>query len=330
MLTPTDIHYIVGFLSLAAGPDNVEIELGDFVYDAATKTRRDVDVTITTRNNDGSREAFVGLEVKAHSRRLDSERVEQLIQKLRDMPDINGRAIVSASGYTKPAIRKAKHHNVDLYELTDWEPANSYDYFKAETVPAARESYGWVNHLEVQINPGRDHTQEERLILGSDPDMCFESSPESKYKLKGWVNDVSKLAAKEAASHAGSGPRIGRQQKTATVTVQFTDSAFAVQGETRVAITGLRFSGTLERRFEELPSVTKALYKLGTSQPIAGCAISDFGGEFGLMALIISNRRTLELAHVPITDRNKGKILRQSLRRAPDTETGVGGPHPVV
>ena len=59
------------------------------------------------------------------------------------------------------------------------------------------------------------------------------------------------------------------------------------KGETRVAITALRFSGTLERRFEQLPSVTKALYKLGTSEPIAGCAISDFGGEFGLMALII-------------------------------------------
>src|ERR1044071_303265 len=108
MLTPTDVHYLVGFLSQAAGPDNVEIELGDFVYDAATKTQRDVDVTITTRNNDGAREAFVGLEVKAHKRRLNSGHVEQLIQKLRDMPDITSKAIVSASGYTKPAIRKAE------------------------------------------------------------------------------------------------------------------------------------------------------------------------------------------------------------------------------
>jgi hypothetical protein len=315
MLTPTDIQYIVGFLSQAAGPDNVEIELGDFVYDEATRTERDVDVTITTRNSDGSRVAFVGLEVKAHKRRLDSEHVEQLIQKLHDMPDITGRAVVSASGYTKPAIRKAQYHNVDLYELTDWDPATTYDFFKAEAVPASRETYGWVNHLEVQINPGRDHTEEERLILGSDPDMCLESSPESTYKLKGWVNEVGKLAAKEAARHAGPAPREGRQQTKATVTVQFTDSAFALKNGTRVAITALRFSGTLERRFEQLPSVTKALYKLGSSEPIAGCAISDFGGEFGLMALIISNRRTVELARVPIADRNKRKIAGQSLRR---------------
>jgi hypothetical protein len=320
MLTPTDIHYTVGFLSQAAGPDNVEIELGDFVYDAATRTSRDVDVTITTRNKDGSREAFVGLEVKAHKRRLNSEHVEQLIQKLHDMPDITGKAIVSASGYTKPAIRKAQHHNVDLYELADWNPATTYDFFKAETVPASRETYGWINHLEVQINPGRDHTEEERLVLGSDPDMYLESSPESTYKLKNWVNDVSKLAAREAARHAGPAPRVGRQQTGATVTVQFTDSAFALKDGARVAITALRFTGTLERRFEELPSVTKALYKLGSSEPIAGCAISDFGGEFGLMALIISNRRTLELARVPIADRNKPKIVGQSVRRVVSAE----------
>src|SRR4051794_32880179 len=99
MLTPTDVHYIVGFLSLAAGPDNVEIELGDFVYDEASGTRRDVDVTVTCRNPDGSCTAFEGLEVKAHKRRLGSEHVEQLAQKLVDMPSITSRAIVSASGF---------------------------------------------------------------------------------------------------------------------------------------------------------------------------------------------------------------------------------------
>lgn len=320
VLTPTDIHYLVGFLSRAAGPDNVEIELGDFVYDAATKTHRDVDVTITTRDGDGSRKGFVGLEVKAHKRRLDSEHVEQLIQKLNDMPDITSRAIVSASGYTRPAISKAQHHGVDLYELTDWAPAASYDFFKAETLPAARESYGWVDHLEVQINPGRDHTEKERLVLGSDPAMYLESEPGSKYHLRSWVDQVGKLAAKEAAKQAGPSLRVGTQRRRATVTVQFTDSAFAIAAETRVAITALRFTGILERRFEELPSITKALYKLGCLTPVAGCAISDIGGEFGLIALIVSNRRTLELAQVPIAARNKRKIVGQSLRRANTAE----------
>jgi hypothetical protein len=326
MLTPADVHYIVGFLSLSAGPENVEIELGDFVYDEASRTRRDVDVTITCRNTDGSRVAFRGLEVKAHKRRLGSEHVEQLAQKLADMPSITSRAIVSASGYSKPAIRKAEYHGLDLYELRDWDPATGYEHFKAETVPAARESYGWVGNLELRVNPRREHTPEERLILNSDPEMVFESSPESKYKLKAWLADISKLAAKEAASRAGPILREGRHQTNATVTIQFTDKAFAVQNERRVPITSVGFSGTLERRVEQLPSVMKALYKLGSSQPIAGCAISDFGGEWGLIALIISNRRTLELARVPIADRNKRKIIGQHLRRASAGNADNGDP----
>ena len=324
MLTPTDVHYIVGFLSLAAGPENVEIELGSFVYDEASRTRRDVDVTITTRNSDGTRTAFKGLEVKAHTRRLGSEHVEQLAQKLADMPSITDRAIVSASGFTKPGMRKADYHGVDLYELRDWDPATGYDYFRAETVPAARESYGWVGNLELRINPHREHTDEERLILSSDPEMVFESTPEAKYKLNGWLADISKLAAKEAASRAGPVPKEGCQHKHATVTVEFTDEARAVENENRVPITSVRFSGTLERRVEQLPSVMKALYKLGCAQPIAGCAISDFGGDFGLIALIISGDRTLEIARVPIADRNKSKIIGQHLRRAPETDAQDG------
>ncbi|CAN5525095.1 hypothetical protein BH20VER3_BH20VER3_00040 [soil metagenome] len=323
MLSPIDVHYIVGFLSLAAGPDNVEVELGDFVYDQATRTRRDVDVTITTRNADGSQTAFKGLEVKAHTRRLNSEHVEQLVQKLADMPAITNRAIVSASGFTKPAIRKAQHHNVDLYELRDWDPATGYDYFKAETVPAARESYGWVGNLEVRVNPHREHTPEERVILSSDPHMYLESSPEPKYNLNGWLNDVSKLAAKEAAARAGAVPREGKHHTHATVTVQFTDKAFAIKDNARVPVRSVRFSGILERRVEQLPTVMKALQKLGEKQPVAGCAISDFG-DFGLVALIISNRRTLEFAQVPISDRNKRKVLGHHLRHAPDSHAPSG------
>jgi hypothetical protein len=289
---------------------------------------RDVDITITTRDSGGSWSVFVGLEVKAHKRPLNSEQVEQLVQKLWDMPSITHRAIVSASGFTKPAIRKAEHHNVDLYELKDWHPATSFDYFKAETVPASRETYGWVGNVEVRINPEREHGPEERLILSSDPEMCLEGSPESKYNLNKWVHDMSRLAAKEAASRAGAVPRECRQQTPATVTVQFTDKAFAMKSGACVPITALRFTGILELRFEQLPSVTKALYKLGSTQPIAGCAISDLGGEFGLIALIISNRRTLELGHVPIADRNKRKILGQHLRHAPETAT-QNQDHPV-
>ncbi len=318
MLTPTDVHYIVGFLSLASGAENVEVDLGNRIYDSASRTKRDVDVTITTRNADGSQSAFKGIEVKAHKRSLGSEHVEQLVQKLRDMPSITSRGIVSASGFTKPAIRKAAHHGVELYELADWNPATGFDYFQAETCPAARETYRWIGNVEAQINPQREHTLEERAVLSTNPQMRFETSPELTYDLHTWIEHVKQLAAKESMRHVGPAPRTGKHHTQLSVTVQFNDKAYAIGPHTSVPITSVRFTGTLERVVEELPSVMKALRKLGETEPLAGCAISDFGGEFGLIALIISKRRTVEIARVPVSDQNKHKIFGQRLRHATD------------
>ena len=52
MLTPVDVHHLVGLLSVPAGPENVEVVPGD----------GDVGVTITTRDRDGHVTAFHGIE----------------------------------------------------------------------------------------------------------------------------------------------------------------------------------------------------------------------------------------------------------------------------
>src|SRR4051812_25194800 len=106
MLTATDVHLLVGFLTIASTPDSVEVELGSRIYDAAAGEKRDVDVTTVMRNGDGRAEAFAGIEVKNEERPLGVQEVEELGAKLRDMPELSRRAIVSASGYTRPPIRK--------------------------------------------------------------------------------------------------------------------------------------------------------------------------------------------------------------------------------
>lgn len=322
MLTPTEIHYVVGFLSLATNPENVEIELGDFVYDAASQTGRDVDVTITTLNADGSRSALRGIEVQAHRRALGSDDVEQLIQKLADMPSITHRGIVSASGFTKPAVKKAAHHGVELYELQDWNPEEGFDYFKPKPMAAARETYRWIGPLEIRINPGRSHTDEEKGVLGSKPEMQFENPPNEKFDLESWLRRVADLAAKEASAKAGNYPKEGTIHIPASVTVNFSDNARAVSEGRSVSIVSVRYNGTVERRIEQIPSVTKALYKMGDPQPMAGCAISDFG-DFGLVALIVSNRRTIELARVPVSDRNKQKIFNQRMIKRTEDSSSI-------
>jgi hypothetical protein len=120
MLTPTDIQILVGLLTLVTNPDDIEIMLGDYVYDAKAEKRRDVDVTITCKDTNGILSAFKGIEVKKHKNPLDVICVEQLCAKFNDMHAISHKAIVSASGYTKPARKKAEAHGVILYSLIPW------------------------------------------------------------------------------------------------------------------------------------------------------------------------------------------------------------------
>jgi hypothetical protein len=46
MLTYTDIHLLVGLLTVASSPEAVEVELGSMVYDKEAQEDRDVDVTV--------------------------------------------------------------------------------------------------------------------------------------------------------------------------------------------------------------------------------------------------------------------------------------------
>jgi hypothetical protein len=62
-------------------------------------------------------------EVKREGERLDVAAVEQLCIKLRDMPTVTHRSIVSASGFTDGAIAKAAAHNVQLFVLKPWTEA---------------------------------------------------------------------------------------------------------------------------------------------------------------------------------------------------------------
>lgn len=120
MLTPMQVQYLVGLCCLRCNPDAVDITIGDMVADIAAKKERDVDVTVTLNEKDGSRQAFKAYEVKREGKPLGVVPVEQLCAKLNDMPALTSRAIVSASGYTKGAIAKAEARSVDLYTLKPW------------------------------------------------------------------------------------------------------------------------------------------------------------------------------------------------------------------
>jgi hypothetical protein len=316
MLTPTDIHYVVGLLSRASHPESVEVEMGNFVWDEASETNRDVDVTITARNPDNSVSVFKGIEVKAHTRKLGSEAVEQLSQKMKDMPTITHRAIISSSGFTKPAIKKAAKHGVELFELKDWEPANDFEFFTHQPVPATHVQYGWAELTSAQINPSDRIPEEYRAAFQSDPTVVFEANTESPpTKFRQWLKALSQVAAQEAEKHFGPHTNDGVERKPATINVRISDGVWALVGDTRLRIQEVCFVGIAERRIRQMPSTWKAMVRLGERKPLAGCCISDFG-DFGLLALIITEQRSIEVALVPVSERNKNKIFhRRILKR---------------
>ena len=128
MLTPMMVQYLVGLCCLRHDPDAIEVAVGDMVMDDAAGKERDVDVTVTLTGDDGEITAFKASEVKHERKALDVTVVEQLIQKLSDMPKITHKAIFSTSGYTDGACSKASSHGVELYTLKPWDRPISLDF----------------------------------------------------------------------------------------------------------------------------------------------------------------------------------------------------------
>jgi Restriction endonuclease len=141
-------QYLVGLFTLKHGARvNYSVTLGDKVPDVASGTRRDVDVTVSTP--DGEVYEFAGIEAKHWKEKLDVSDVEALALKLKDMPSVTQRAIVCSAGYTKPAIKKAEHHGVDLYVIKEWTTPieDNFPDLSPMNGPPSKVFRGWQYHL---------------------------------------------------------------------------------------------------------------------------------------------------------------------------------------
>jgi hypothetical protein len=119
-ISPMLVQYLVGLCCLKWHPSAIDVTIGDMVLDPCAEKERDVDVTVTISEEGKPTHAFKAYEVKRERTPLDVAEVEQLCLKLLDMPSLTHRAIVSASGFTAPAIKKAMRHEVTLYEFCQW------------------------------------------------------------------------------------------------------------------------------------------------------------------------------------------------------------------
>ena len=76
MLTPMLVQYLVALCCLRRNPEAVDVTIGDLVLDIAANKTRDVDVTVTLHEDDGTVRAFKAYEVKREGEPLDVAKVE--------------------------------------------------------------------------------------------------------------------------------------------------------------------------------------------------------------------------------------------------------------
>jgi hypothetical protein len=248
MLTPTDVHYLVGLLTRSSSPDDVEIELGSTVYDKASDESRDVDVTVTRKTDDNQIDAYCGIEVKKHTRPLDSTHVEQLCCKLNDMPRLTTKSIVSASGYSSPAVKKAEAHGVRLYELKPWvDTTQGFDHLKSHIVPSVARSLDWFGNVAVRLNPNNRIKETDREFFSSNPPVYFGDGrvePECP-DLKTLINKMRYVGQSQVMKVWNPPTVIADEAKPVKVSVRISDHPYANAPSGKVIIEEFQFEGSV-------------------------------------------------------------------------------------
>ncbi len=333
MLTPTDTHYVAGLLTLSSSPAGVEVEVGSMVGDTAAEIDRDVDVTIKGRDETGRLVILAGREVKAHGRPLDSTHVEQLACKLNDMPALSSRGIVSASGYTAPAIRKAAKHGILLYELVELpEAGTAFDNFQVNKVPVTQSGLEWFGPLQAHVNPRRRTSVEEKVIFAANPPVRFQKKRRDPAcpNLEAFVGFMKIHALNELMKQWPAKEQVPGRSKEAHVVMNVSSyNAAVVKNGVTMPIAEIVFDGEVRWRVETQQSRFMVLRLRGRTKPDAGCCVFETPG-WGLCGLVVSNtNREIRFMNIPVSDRKKKKIYRQVLRHvvppaaAPDPSAEV-------
>lgn len=201
MLSHNDVHYIVGLLWRYSSYGSPEVVLGDRVYDEAAQKKRDVDVTVLYKNGQNTC-ALAGIEVKDEKEPLDVITVEGLCLKLADMPSISQKGIVSASGYTDGAIKKAKRHGVDLYELEEWDVTKEEPDFLFKFNPEffyKISEYLWSD-MFIVLNPNEkiDESIKEVLNNPNTPILEGDGTLSSYLNIQGLIMSLSNVIMDDA------------------------------------------------------------------------------------------------------------------------------------
>lgn len=314
MLTPIDIHYLVGLLTLVSQPHSVDVELGSMVYDSFAEKNRDVDVLVTYRDPEGTLSALAGVEVKKHTRPLTVEHVEQLFAKFGDMPSLGKKGIVSASGYTAGAVKKAKAHGMDIFEFTDWRRgAKDFDHIDSSCqFTCIHRVLTWIGTPKILYSPDR-RPPNIAALLQSNPDITIESDPVIVKKL----SDLQSSLTSQALNTLIHDKNFSIPNDTIEVSVNLTFQTTPIieDKDVKINLCGATVRGVVQWRDMQISTQYKSLYKHGEIKPHVACAVTEMpsGDLYGLT--FSQQDRSINFVIVTVSDRTKNKIFKRQLKR---------------
>ncbi len=286
------------------------------VVDAVADEDRDVDITVRSLSEDGATSIFEGIEVKHHKRPLDVIYVEQLCAKLRDMPEIVVRGIVSGSGYTEPATRKADHNGVTLYSLCDWTaPMELAGVTLSDEFKFHERTYQWTRGPHVTLDPNLRLSESiaEQLV----PDTpVFDRNGAPLIHTPTCRGLCDSLASRTTARAKEQGqPLDMRVGETRSVTFNITveDEPYVTVGGTRIILTQARVTGEIAYVEKVITPMFKVLVRHEDQQAFVGCAVFEMSmGNLG--GISVDPSRRVRFINVPVADRLLKKIYRRQLK----------------
>lgn len=314
MLTPIDIHYLFGLLTLVSQPDSVDVELGYMAYDNAARKKRDVDVVLRYNDESKGKSVLIGIEVKKHGRPLDVEHVEQLIIKLNDMKEIETKKIVSASGYTDGAIEKAKKHRIELLILSDWnKKLDDFEHIKLnDDFIFINKVLSWVNTPKIIYNPSTNSTDILK-ILKRNPKVYLPHDDSG-------INNLAELNSfilSKALNTLIRDKKFSIPNDYIDVRVKLTlkNAPYFETTDEKLFLNEALVEGVVRWNEKQLKPRYKAIYKYGENKPYVGCAITEMPNG-NLLGLTYSQfDRNINLINVNVSERNKNKIFKRKLQR---------------
>ncbi|MGO8953342.1 MAG: hypothetical protein ACLQF2_08390 [Rhodomicrobium sp.] len=336
MLTPMLVQYLVGLCCLRHNPDAVDVTVGDLVLDVAAKKKRDVDVTVTVKE-DGSVRAFKAYEVKKEGKPLDVATIEQLSIKLRDMQEVTHRAIVSTSSFSEGAINKAAAHQVELFELKPWTkpiesqfpdfpniglPDTFFSSFESSLlywidarthliIPTGPSSFTWLPATPVFTPKGQKHKKFANMEAFNNAMLLRSAS--------------ALFAIEPAWTILRTFPFYSRPNKdfvegppwphTHTLQVAQDNVFLNLDGKLH-KIETVTISGSLQWRRKKIVPQFYSMESVPGGMVFAGSIIADWGADDGKMLAIIFPPRTRELGihQFQLSERHRNIIRGLKIR----------------